>query len=187
MGLDMYLTKKTYVKNWSYMKDEDKWSVTVTRGGKPAELIKPERIREIEEEVCYWRKANAIHQWFVNNVQDGEDDCETYHVSEEKLRELTDLCSKVLTSTQLIDGIVTNGYTSLGAEPGRMIPVLEKGQVIDDASIAESLLPTARGFFFGSTDYDQYYIEDLKHTKETLEAILAEDNADASFYYHSSW
>jgi hypothetical protein len=187
MGLDMYLTNKTYVKNWSHMKDEDKWGVSVTKGGNPVEFIKPERVREIEEEVCYWRKANAIHQWFVANVQNGEDDCGTYYVDDEKLQELLDACNKVLESVQLIEGIVTNGYTSEGAERGKMIPITEKGQIVDDAAIAEKLLPTTRGFFFGSTDYDQYYIDDLRHTKEVLEAVLAEDNSNASFYYHASW
>jgi hypothetical protein len=187
MGLDMYLTKKTYVKNWEHTKDEHRWSISVTRGGKPADFIKPERVREIEEEVCYWRKANAIHIWFVDNVQKGEDDCGTYYVDDEKLQELVNVCAKVLASVQLIDGLITNGYTSKDAPPGQMIPILEKGQVVDDASVAEKLLPTRRGFFFGSTDYDQYYIDDLRHTKETLEAALAEDNSNASFYYHSSW
>ena len=32
----------------------------------------------IIEQVGYWRKANQIHNWFVENVQDGEDDC-CYH------------------------------------------------------------------------------------------------------------
>ena len=32
---------------------------------------------ETHEEVGYWRKANAIHGWFVRNVQNGKDDCGT--------------------------------------------------------------------------------------------------------------
>ena len=33
----------------------------------------------------YWRKANQIHRWFVENVQDGTDDCGTYNVTTEQL------------------------------------------------------------------------------------------------------
>jgi len=33
------------------------------------------------EEVGYWRKANHIHKWFVDNVQNGVDECLTYQVS----------------------------------------------------------------------------------------------------------
>lgn len=48
------------------------------------------------EELIYWRKANAIHRWFVINVQDYKDDCEIYSVSKEKLEELLYTCKEVL-------------------------------------------------------------------------------------------
>ena len=44
--------------------------------------------------VAYWRKANQIHSWFVQNVQGGEDECQPHHVSREQLRDLRDLCAK---------------------------------------------------------------------------------------------
>ena len=50
----------------------------------------------IFEQVGYWRKANAIHRWFVENVQDGDDDCGTYEVNKEQLEELKALCESVL-------------------------------------------------------------------------------------------
>ena len=31
--------------------------------------------------VGYWRKANAIHNWFVQNVQDNRDECQKSYVS----------------------------------------------------------------------------------------------------------
>ena len=85
MGLDQYLTKKTYVKNWNHMSDDEKHDVSVE--GKSAKEIKPERITHIEEEIGYWRKANQIHNWFVNNVQNGNDNCGTYYVGVEQLEE----------------------------------------------------------------------------------------------------
>ena len=69
MGLDMYLHKKTYVKNWEYMSPEELHEVTVKKNGQELPNIKKERISSIEESVAYWRKANHIHQWFVDNVQ----------------------------------------------------------------------------------------------------------------------
>lgn len=47
----------------------------------------------IIDQVGYWRKANHIHNWFVENVQDGEDDCR-YHgeVTKEDLEELLVSC-----------------------------------------------------------------------------------------------
>lgn len=48
-------------------------------------------------EVGYWRKANAIHRWFAENVQGGKDDC-NYHdpVTKEHLIKLRDICNEVL-------------------------------------------------------------------------------------------
>ena len=40
MGLDMYLSKKTYVKQWEHNPPEETYEVTVTKGGKPVEVIK---------------------------------------------------------------------------------------------------------------------------------------------------
>jgi hypothetical protein len=47
-------------------------------------------------EIGYWRKANAIHKWFVDNTQNGEDKCETSNVSLEQIVTLLNICKKVL-------------------------------------------------------------------------------------------
>lgn len=109
----------------------------------------------IKEEVGYWRKANAIHKWFVDNVQDGIDDCD-YHreVTKEDLEELRDVCKAVL------------------EKPSR----------------AKNLLPTQGGFFFGSTEHDEWYIESLKNTIEICEQALATTDFEKQMiYYVSSW
>jgi hypothetical protein len=95
MGLDMYLSKKTYVKQWEHNPPEETYEVTVTKGGKPVEVIKANRIKYIEEEVGYWRKANQIHKWFVDNVQSGNDDCKEYYVDIDDLMNLLDACKQV--------------------------------------------------------------------------------------------
>lgn len=182
MGLDQYLDKRTYVKNWDHMKPNERHTITVQ--GRHAADIKPERISYIIEEVAYWRKANAIHKWFVSHVQGGKDDCGSYYVSREKLTELKAACDKVLANSKMRSGKVNVGSVSKAGGPFQ--PVVEDGEVITDPQIAETVLPTAKGFFFGSTDYDQYYHQDLQKTSEVVAAILAEaDSGD--FYYHSSW
>ena len=166
MGLDMYFHRKTYVKNWDHHSDEQKHKVTVKLGGKKHPYIKPELISEISEEVGYWRKANAIHKWFVENVQNGEDDCREYYVDIEKLKDLYDRCN----------------------------------QIMEDNTKANELLPTQSGFFFGSTEYDEWYFNDIKQTIEILKPII-ELNDELSekidkkevifdypeYYYQSSW
>lgn len=96
MGLDQYLYKKTYVKRWSHTPEDELYTVDVLKGGKPAEHIKTERIEYIVEEVAYWRKAKQIHNWFVDTIQNGVDNCAEYYVSVEALKELVDKCRKAL-------------------------------------------------------------------------------------------
>lgn len=48
------------------------------------------------KEIGYWRKANAIHKWFVDNTQNGVDECQTSEVSLQQVVELYNLCKKVL-------------------------------------------------------------------------------------------
>jgi hypothetical protein len=187
MGLDMYLAKKHYIQNWDHMRPEQRYSVSVREGGKRLRTIKPERISYVVEEVAYWRKANQIHKWFVENVQGGNDDCKEYYVDREQLKELLATVSTVLQGSQLVAGKVTNGYT-LSAEGEKVVrnPIVEDGQRIADPSVASALLPVQEGFFFGSTDYDQYYHEDLTYTRDTLTALLAEQD-NGEFYYRASW
>ena len=132
-------------------------------------------------ETGYWRKANAIHKWFVDNVQDGEDDCKEYYVDESKLKELLDVVNKVLDASKLVSWKVNNGWT---VENGEKKYNVEDGKLIEDSTVAQELLPCAEGFFFGSTDYDEGYYNDLVDTKKIIETALQSSD---SHYYHSSW
>ena len=51
--------------------------------------------KSLASEVGYWRKSNQIHDWFVENVQGGEDECNPYGVTREQLEELLSLCKEV--------------------------------------------------------------------------------------------
>lgn len=185
MGLDQYLYKKTYVKNWEHMKPEGLHKITVTKGGKTVSHIKPERITYIVEEVAYWRKANQIHKWFVDNVQDGEDNCKEYYVDSSQMKDLLALVNRVINESKLIDGKVNNGYRF---KDGKEEAIMEDGKLLKDPTLAHELLPTADGFFFGGTDYDEYYMEQLIYTRDRLTEILAEDDEHAGeYYYDSSW
>ena len=44
--------------------------------------------------------------------------------------------------------------------------------VLDDHSKAEELLPTQEGFFFGSTDYDDYYFMDVERVRDYVKGTL---------------
>lgn len=65
------------------------------------ELLKGFPITTVVVEAMYWRKCNAIHKWFVDNVQKGIDDCGHYPVSQEDLKNLLNTINKVLKSKKL--------------------------------------------------------------------------------------
>lgn len=51
-----------------------------------------------------------------------------------------------------------------------------------------SLLPPQSGFFFGSTEVDEWYWQDLEYTKRLLTKLLSDPQLkEYDFYYRSSW
>jgi hypothetical protein len=51
-----------------------------------------------------------------------------------------------------------------------------------------NLLPPQDGFFFGGTDIDEWYWQDLKNTIAQLDRVFALPQlSDLSFSYNSSW
>lgn len=153
MGLDMYLNASRYLSDY-HDADKEKKKQLLQLFPELHSYLQKERnpFREVNVEVCYWRKANAIHGWFVDNVQSGEDDCKKYHVDRDQLEELRDLCNKVLA----------------------------------DRTLAPDLLPSRSGFFFGNTDYDDSYFDDLEHTVASLDNALKFPDC-WEFDYQSSW
>lgn len=137
----------------------------------------------ISFEVGYWRKSNQIHNWFVKNVQNKKDDCGNYYVSRDDLKDLVKLCRKVKKSSILIDGKITNGYTY---KDGKEIPIIEDGKLIEDSTIAKELLPVTQGCFFGSTQYNEWYIDDIKDTIKIINKALKLPEK-WNFEYTSSW
>lgn len=128
MGLDMYLTSRSENDRAkaNYYAD---WAV-----------------------LAYWRKFNALHSWFVRNVQNNVDDCGAYPVSRAQLVELIEL--------------------------------LKQAQHTQDAS----LLPTQSGFFFGCTEYDDYYWRAVDRAIPKLTEILNTfDFEKDELLYTSSW
>lgn len=140
----------------------------------------------IMEEVGYWRKANAVHQWFVDHVQGGVDDCE-YHdeVTKEQVEELRDLCVDIVENCPLVLGKVKAG---LHYENGNFVPIMQDGKVVCNPEYAHDRLPTTSGPFFGSEDYDEFYISDLKETIRICNEVLETTDFEKQMIcYRSSW
>lgn len=141
-------------------------------------------------ELAYWRKANQIHKWFVDNVQNGIDDCESYELTKDVVNQLLQVCYKVKSvfdSATKIKGKVKSGqrWTNKGWED-----IFVDGDVYLnlDTKLIEELLPTEKGFFFGSTEIDGWYFKDIENTISQLEKTLNEISFDEyHVYYTSSW
>ena len=188
MGLDMYL----YVERGVYsFLDEEQYEevkrfVESRVMGTP---LKEDSKRpwggaySVRHEVAYWRKANAIHSWFVENVQDGVDECQLSYVSLEHLESLVNSCSRVL---ELLNPFCAEAYDVNDWELGKEIPFRVKEE-------AEEILTPTGGFFFGSTDIDMYFYNTVRYTHDRLGEVLEwirgehEGNRFWSVFYRSSW
>ena len=89
MGLDMYLTAKRYIYDF----DDDGKAL---REQLEDLEVNGMEVKELSYRAGYWRKANQIHKWFVDNVQEGVDNCGEYLVTHDKLERLLDLVNEVL-------------------------------------------------------------------------------------------
>lgn len=190
MGLDMYLNVKKFVSGNSWTRksateDSDYAPIAKkevegydfisshfnVKGDEP--FIRGNKFGYLELNVGYWRKANAIHNWFVTNVQQGKDDCEPYRVSRSKLEELKALCEKILEGASEFD---EEDYE------------VEIDWTEESRELIENELPPTGGFFFGDTDINYYFWEDLKSTVEQIESIFGhEEFKHEEFYYQASW
>ena len=151
MGLDMFMSARrhlsTYDANETVQTARTALAEVMQQLGAPVDSA----VNEVTVEVAYWRKANAIHNWMVANVQNGDDDCGEYYFSPEAMQRLLSVCEAVL----------------------------------ENLGEAGELLPPTSGFFFGSTDIDEYYLREVKYTRDRLTECLK--CASWSFYYSSSW
>ena len=108
---------------------------------------------DVSNKLAYWRKANAIHNYFVSAVQNDNDDCGDYLVTESDLVTLKELCKDIL----------------------------------EDRSLAEELLPTTEGFFFGSVEYNDGYFDNLQYTMDVCDQAINHIKNGNEVVYSSSW
>lgn len=59
--------------------------------------------------------------------------------------------------------------------------------VLRDHSKAEEILPCSSGFFFGSTEYDDWYFEQLRKTVDVIEGILEDTDFEEYEIDYNEW
>jgi hypothetical protein len=165
MGLDMYLHAKKYVEkvNWQALQDNDELSYD-------------------SPEVVFPLWNNIVE---TAGMKDVAVDIYGVHV------EVT--CAYWRKANQIHAWFVKNVQ---GGEDncGEYYVSHEKLKSLLDLvnkALAErnpNLLPPQAGFFFGGTDIDEWYWQDLKNTKAKLDRVFAlPEMSKLSFYYTSSW
>jgi hypothetical protein len=158
MGLDMYLYAERYVSGSGYSDPTDKETyntlLLAVNGDKFATKDMPSGTVRLK--VGYWRKANAIHDYFVRECQNGVDECQETYIERDSLIELRDKCLELIKN---------------------------KG----NNDLASKLLPTAEGFFFGGTEYDDWYWQEIENTYKLLTDLLIDVPENWEFIYRSSW
>ena len=184
MGLDMYLeasfSTRAYIQptDQQYADMREGKEVTVKRSPELEDALTAIGFENAPIDHSYnhmtyvfplltWRKANAIHKFFVDEVQVGNDDCERHWVSLEHLKLLLQNINEIF-------------------------KIEDEKERITKAS---KILPTDNlGCFFGTDEYDKWYFQDLERTKVTLDKLFAYEEKMSgtgkcfdNFYYQSSW
>jgi uncharacterized protein YxjI len=134
-----------------------------------------------DETLAYFRKVNFIQKFFEDKYEIPDD--ERVRITKEDLRELADLCERVIDKFEEWDGAKEALESDDYIEPPKHIQ-----------DYADELLPTCEGFFFGSTDYDNWYFNDVKDTMKTIREVIQEvedtyevEDADNYQLFYRAW
>lgn len=178
MGLDIIFQKK----NKSYdaekadklekqiAKLDKKYKTAKTEATKQKILDKLSPLYKEEEnnkkylEVLYFRKVNFLLPFF-----NYEDNCSVISITKEQVEELVKRCNYVLD--------IYNDLTNNDKE----LDCFELYNKVRD------ILPTQAGFFFGTTDYNEWYIKAIEYVKDEFEKLLNDFDFENEELFMTCW
>lgn len=125
-------------------------------------------IRHNGEEAIYMRKVNCVRKWCAENLENFEDNGLT-NFPKEKFKELIGTMRKTIFEAGLSniygyyqciqDGWFEDENWDLYKEVRAFLSAQENQEKVIE--VAERLFPTSSGFFFGGTEYNEWYVADL--------------------------
>lgn len=206
MGLDMYLYAEKDIDRYNYK----------SVGGRFTREINPQYDEvntatqmknlpnaetgdfKITKQIAYWRKANAVHGWIVRNCADGVDECQRIYLDKDDLIRLRNDCLTALQDRgSAVETVETNNIVLDGVDEDIATRITDRitfeGMKVrmaqDTIDLESNPIPPVNGFFFGGTEKDEYYYEQLANTVEIVNSILAVmlDNERLDIYYQASW
>ena len=203
MGLDMTISRRVH----GYRKDDGTLSQSLK--DYKSDEFGCSNSEAIETQVAYWRKANAIHGWFVENVQDGDDDCGEYDIEIDTIKELRDVCYNILNRMkgmvlrvpkkdvdefkEFYGGKGIKQRIAIDPDNLSELSNVTDYHIVSDQSICKEELPTRDGCFFGNTSYNGAYFWNIVKTIRMCDRIIEQDKKDREngvypyYTYHASW
>ena len=144
----------------------------------------------IYEECCYWRKANAIHNWFSKRYIREGNPWGYYSVPVHELEGLLVLCKhlKHIKESCMPEAYLPESSLFYKFEDEELKQITDFGVRSLDAGdyIALAILPPNNvGCFFGSGAVDEDYWDHIDSTIEQLEEAFSKDYDE--YIYYASW
>ena len=103
MGLDMYLNVSERIRSHDYERNNGMVNYTESPRYNTVVEAVGMKVKDniaasvlVQYTAIYWRKANQIHNWFVNTLGGGVDECQVIPVSRENLVALHNRCGVLL-------------------------------------------------------------------------------------------
>jgi hypothetical protein len=161
MGLDMYLQRAKDVEKQAFSDAYD----------------------DILSGVIYWRKANSIHAFFCDNgslAADGQEDVGYYLVERDAILKLIERIDAITSDKPKQEQVKYFDFVT-------MTEIVKDVEYKLNITLAQELLPTRSGFFFGDTDYNYWYYTDLARTSGLLKKELAAVPNQQVWFYYASW
>ena len=94
MGLDIYLSKKTFI-GAMFKSSEVSGTILLTRRGKPIP-IKQERVTYVEEDVYHGRKTYWLQAWLNRELPEAPGNAEEREIDDDVVDRLHQACIEVL-------------------------------------------------------------------------------------------
>lgn len=167
MGLDQYITIRHKSTNNAYAKWEKYWKL------KDSERI---GIRQPKEPsgaliIGYFRKHNNVHNWFVENVQKGVDDCGRYRISVDDLQNLKQICENIMSHVTKTKR-PPKYSTDIHGEQYEVWQYDEYTITDEGMEYVKEHFPSRSGFFFGNTNYNDDYFWTVENTIEVIKRVI---------------
>ena len=177
MGLDQYITIRHKSTNVAYEKWNNYWKLSDEERKNVREPNEPEK----DLILGYFRKHHSIHQWFVKNIQNGNDDCGRYKVSVNELETLKKLCEEIMSHVAK-EKAEPKFYTT---NDGRQYEMFQYDKyTIDEEGkkIIDELLPSHYQSW-GNEGYSDDYFYTLENAIEVLGQVIEICNRNFFSFY----